>query len=580
MSKADYSSYTPMMQQYLRLKAEHPNQLMFYRMGDFYELFFHDAEKAAQLLDITLTARGQSSGQPIPMAGIPYHAAEGYISRLIRLGESVVICEQFGEPGASKGPMERKVARIVTPGTVTDEAFLEERRDSLLCAIVRSKNGFAAASLDVAAGRFVVTSVTNEEGLYGLIERWQPAELLYSEDAQLPHPVVKRQGAQARPPWEFDSDAAEHQLCQQLGSHDLAGFGNPSTAEIAAAGGLLHYAKDTQRTELPHLRSLRREEQSSGVQIDAATRRNLELVQTLQGKEQHSLAWVLDTTSTAMGARLLRRWINQPLRERKPLKRRQNLVARLQQSYLFEGLRDVLQDIGDMERILGRVALGTARPRDLVRLKDSLAALPQLHGLLNEQDDALCDIQSSLTLFPKQVDLLSRALIDNPPMIIRDGGVIAEGYNAELDELRTISDKAGDVLVDIETRERKRTGLSTLRVKYNRVHGYYIELSRREAEQAPVEYVRRQTMKNTERFIIPELKEFEDKALSASSRALALEKTLYEDLLAALQQHIGPLQDTAQSIAELDVLCCFAERGLSLNYCQPSLVENATIEIV
>lgn len=579
MSKADYSSYTPMMQQYLRLKADHPHQLMFYRMGDFYELFFNDAEKAAQLLDITLTARGQSSGQPIPMAGIPYHAAEGYISRLIRLGESVVICEQVGEPGAGKGPMERKVARIVTPGTVTDEAFLEERRDSLLCAVVRAKHGFSAASLDVAAGRFVVTSVANEEGLYGLLERWQPAELLYSEDAQLPHPILKRQGAQARPPWEFDSEAAEHQLCQQLATHDLAGFGNPNTAEIAAAGGLLHYAKDTQRTALPHLRSLRREEQSTGVQMDAATRRNLELVQTLQGKEQHSLAWVLDTTSTAMGARLLRRWINQPLRDRAPLQRRQNLVARLQQDYLFESLRGVLQDIGDMERILGRVALGSARPRDLVRLKDSLAALPQLHALLSNDDELLYSVKQSLTLFPEQTELLTRALVDNPPMIIRDGGVIAEGFNAELDELRTISDKAGDVLIDIETRERERTGLSTLRVKYNRVHGYYIELSRRESEQAPVEYVRRQTMKNTERFIIPELKEFEDKALSASSRSLALEKTLYDGLLEALQAHIGPLQDTAQSVAELDVLCCFAERGLSLNYCQPTLVDTPTIQI-
>lgn|SRR5690554_2061977 len=579
MSNTDYSAYTPMMQQYLRLKAEHPHQLMFYRMGDFYELFFEDAEKAAQLLDITLTARGKSGDNPIPMAGIPHHAAEGYISRLIRLGESVVICEQIGDPNASKGPMERKVVRIVTPGTVTDEAFMEERRDSLLCAIVRASKGYAAASLDVAAGRLVVTSISNDEALFALIERWQPAELLYGEDAQLHHSILKRKGAQARPPWEFESEAAERLLCQQFGTHDLSGFGSPSSAEIAAAGGLLTYAKETQRTALPHIRGIKREELSGNVQMDAATRRNLELTETLQGKTQHSLAWVLDSTCTAMGARLLRRWLHQPLRNKDALLRRQTLVARFQQDYLFESLRQHLNAIGDMERILGRVALGSARPRDLVRLKDSLQALPDLHNLLDTNDTALQELRSAITLFPAQSELLAKAIKDNPPMVIRDGGVIAEGYSAELDELRNISEKVGDILMDIENRERERTGLSTLRVKYNRVHGYFIELSRREAENAPVEYVRRQTMKNTERFITPELKEFEDKALSANSKALAIEKRLYEELLETLQEHIGPLQDTAQTVAEMDVLACFAERSLNLNYCLPELVDTPTLHI-
>lgn len=579
MSKADYSAYTPMMQQYLRLKADHPHQLMFYRMGDFYELFFEDAEKAAQLLDITLTARGKSGNNPIPMAGIPFHAAEGYISRLIRLGESVVICEQIGDPNANKGPMERKVVRIVTPGTVTEEAFLEERRDSLLCAIVRAEKGYAAASLDVAAGRLIVTSIASDEALFALIERWQPAELLYGEDAHLHHSILKRTGAQARPPWEFDSEVAERLLCQQFGTHDLSGFGAPNMAEVAAAGGLLTYAKDTQRTALPHIRGLKREQLDGNIQMDAATRRNLELTETLQGKTQHSLAWVLDSTCTAMGARLLRRWLHQPLRNRTLLVHRQTLVARFQQDYLFEHLRHPLSAIGDMERILGRVALGSARPRDLVRLKDSLQALPTVHQLLDIDDHILQELKAAITLFPEQSELLASAITDNPPMVIRDGGVIAEGYHPELDELRNISEKVGDILIDIENRERERTGLNTLRVKYNRVHGYFIELSRREAENAPVEYVRRQTMKNTERFITPELKEFEDKALSANSKALAIEKRLYEELLEALQAHIGPLQDTAQTIAEIDVLACFAERSLNLNYCLPELVDTPTLTI-
>ncbi|MEY1661607.1 DNA mismatch repair protein MutS [Isoalcanivorax beigongshangi] len=580
MSHTDLSAHTPMMQQYLRIKAEHPHQMVFYRMGDFYELFFGDAEKAARLLDITLTSRGQSGGQPIPMAGVPYHAAEGYLARLVRLGESVAICEQIGDPATSKGPVERKVVRIVTPGTVSDEALLDDRRDTLLCALVQDGDYFGAASLDVAAGHFVVTEVKGEESLLGLIERWQPAELLFSEAALLPESLRQRPGARPRPIWEFDAETAQRQLCAQFQTHDLSGFGSPPARQVAAAGCLLQYARDTQRTDLPHLRGLRREDAQSGIQLDAATRRNLELLQTLDGKDTHTLAWVLDSTVTAMGARLLRRWLSQPLRDRARLGLRQQRVARLREGWLFESLRRVLEDIGDVERILGRVALGSARPRDLTRLGQSLHALPHLHSLLADDDAVLAPLKASLTLFPEEADLLERALIDNPPMLIRDGGVIAPGYHAELDELRAISRDAGEVLEDIEKRERSRTGLSTLRVKYNRVHGYYIELSRREAEQAPADYVRRQTMKNAERFITPELKVFEDKALSASSRALALEKSLYEDLLAQLGQRLGLLQESAQLLAELDVLCCFAERAETLNYVAPELVDTPTLEIV
>ena len=575
----DLSNHTPMMQQYLRIKSEHPNELVFYRMGDFYELFFSDAEKASRLLDITLTARGQSAGKPIPMAGIPYHAAEGYLAKLVRLGESVVICEQFGDPATTKGPVERRVVRIVTPGTVSDEAFLDDRRDTLLCALSQDGDQFGAASLDLAAGRLRVTHVSGHEALLALIERWRPAEVLFSEDAILPESLKKRTGSRARPLWEFDADTAQRQLCQQFGTHDLSGFGDPTALEIAAAGCLLGYAKETQRTQLPHITGLSVESEHDVIQMDAATLRNLELVQTLDGRDTHNLAWVLDSTVTAMGARLLRRWLVQPLRRHAAINERADRVAALRDGWRFEAVRSVLDDVGDMERILGRVALRSARPRDLTRLARSLAALPALHDILT-QSPQLAPLCDALGLFPEEVALLQRAIIENPPMLIRDGGVIADGYNAELDELRTISSNAGDVLVDIEKRERERTGLSTLRVNYNRVHGYFIELSRREAEQAPADYIRRQTMKNTERFITPELKEFEDKALSASSKALTLEKALYEALLEQVAEKLGALQQCANTVAELDVLACFAERAEALNLVPAQLQAEPILELI
>ena len=579
MSKDDLSGHTPMMQQYLGIKGEHPDQLVFYRMGDFYELFFSDAQKASRLLDITLTQRGQSAGKPIPMAGIPYHAVEGYLARLVKLGESVVICEQIGDPATSKGPVERKVVRIVTPGTVSDEALLEERRDTLLCALYEEGQKIGAASLDVAAGRFLVTQVEGHEQLQALLERWQPAELLLSEQHGLPANLVTRPGSRVRPPWEFDAQGATRQLCQQFQVQDLNGFGHPPSAAVAAAGALLQYARETQRGALPHVTGLAIEAFDDNIAMDAATRRNLELTETLDGREQHSLVWVLDSTTTAMGTRLLKRWVHQPLRDRTVLTGRQQHIAALREGWQFEAVRTVLDQVGDVERILGRVALGSARPRDLTRLCTSLAALPELHASLPETT-TFAALRERLGAFPEQVDLLTRAVIDNPPMLIRDGGVIAPGYSAELDELRSISKNAGQVLVDIEARERARTGFSTLRVKYNRVHGYYIELSRREADQAPVDYQRRQTLKNAERFITPELKEFEDKALSASSKALALEKRLYEQLIGELAADLPALQRCAAALAELDVLAALAERAEALGWVRPQLVDEPLIEIV
>ncbi len=581
MSTDSLSDHTPMMQQYLRIKAEHPHELVFYRMGDFYELFFDDAVKAARLLDITLTARGKSGGKPIAMAGIPFHAAESYLGKLTRLGESVVICEQIGDPATSKGPVERAVARIVTPGTVSDEAFLDERQDTLLCAIHHEGERFGLASLDIASGRFSVQEPADSGVLAAELARLNPAELLIAEDSPLAELVSERRGLRRRLPWEFDSDAARRALCQQFQVQDLQGFGcHGMTAGIAAAGALLGYARDTQRTALPHLRGLRVESADTVLQLDPATRRNLELTQNLNGEFEHSLAWVLDRCVTAMGSRMLRRWLHQPLRERLVLLHRQEAVTELKTNYRFEPLQEVLRDVGDVERILARVALKSARPRDLSRLRDTLALLPQLQADLRAfTAPHLQVLARQISEYPALCDLLTRAVIETPPVVMREGGVIAPGFDAELDELRAISANAGDYLLQLEQRERETTGIPTLKVGYNRVSGYYIELTRAQAENAPAHFIRRQTLKNAERFITPELKAFEDKALSASSRALAREKAIYEELLERLIGDIAALQQTGESLAELDVLATFAERACALNLACPELVDAPGIHI-
>ncbi len=568
MTATKLDQHTPMMQQYLKIKAKHPSELVFYRMGDFYELFYDDAKRAAELLDITLTARGKSGGNPIPMAGVPFHAAEGYLAKLVRLGESVAICEQIGDPATSKGPVERKVVRVVTPGTVSDEDLLDDRRDNLLVAITGADDRYGLAALDVTSGRFQVFELSGEDALFSELQRLDPAELLLNELLPL---TINRPGLRQRPAWEFDLDSATRALNDQFKTHDLSGFGCEGLSlALAAAGCLLQYAKETQRTALPHIRSLSHESRDGSVSLDAATRRNLELDRNLAGGSDNTLGSVLDRTQTAMGSRLLTRWLHRPLRDRPRLERRQQAIAALLDNYRFEPMREILRNIGDMERILARVALRSARPRDLARLQRSLAALPQLRSECSAANaPLLAELAELAREFPALSDELNRAIIENPPMVIRDGGVIAEGYDSELDELRGISDNAGDFLVKLEQQERERTGLSSLKVGYNRVHGYYIEISRAQSEKAPTEYIRRQTLKNAERFITPELKEFEDKALSSKSRALAREKWLYEQLLETLNSELGALQEAAAAVAELDVLSNLAERAEQLNLCRP-----------
>lgn len=572
--------HTPMMQQYLRIKGEHPDMLVFYRMGDFYELFFADAEKAARLLDITLTKRGQSAGKPIPMAGVPYHAAEGYLARLVKQGESVAICEQIGDPAASKGPVERKVVRIVTPGTLTDEALLEERRENLLLAI-NEGDDYGLAALDLASGRFTIQQLNGLEALSGELERLSPAEILLDEDSTLLEALTLRNGVTRRPAWHYDPDSAERLLCKQFGTRDLGGFGcQDQPLAVAAAGCLLQYVEETQFGALPHIRGMRVEHRDQSVIIDAATRRNLELVHSLSNQPQHTLAGIMDRTVTAMGSRMLRRWISQPLRHREAVAERHATVEALLASRLYHELREILQGIGDIERILARVALKSARPRDLATLRDAIGALPRLQPLLTQLDSPLSPaLARQIGEHPAIQQLLQGAIIEQPPMLIRDGGVIAEGYDAELDELRALSQNADQFLLDLESRERERTGIATLKVSYNRVHGYYIEISRGQSDRAPEDYIRRQTLKGAERFITPELKKFEDQVLSARERALAREKYLYDQLLDRLCNELTPLQQCAEGLARLDVLCNLAERAQQLNLVSPQLVEEPGLQI-
>lgn len=564
--------HTPVMQQYLRIKSEHPHRLVFYRMGDFYELFYDDAVKAARLLDITLTQRGKSGGNAIPMAGVPYHAAEGYLAKLVKLGESVAICEQVGDPATSKGPVERKVMRIVTPGTVSDEALMDERRDNLLASLYLANGTFALAWLDLTGGRFSTQELKTDEALAAELQRLQPAELLLPEGLDIDPGAWFDGGVTRRPDWHFDLDSAERLLCQQFKTRDLGGFGlKGHPLAITAAGALLQYLDETQQSALPHINSISLEQRDSALIIDAATRRNLELDQAASGKKTHSLAGLLDNSSTAMGSRLLRRWINRPLRDQAKVQARHSAIACIIEGHATGTLATVLCGIGDVERVLARVALGTARPRDLAMLRDSLGQLPELQGLLATLSEPLLkELAKDIGEHPDTLALLVQAVVENPPVVIRDGGVLATGYDAELDELRALSQNADQFLLDLETRERERTGIETLKVSYNRVHGYYIEISKARAADAPDDYVRRQTLKSAERFITPELKKFEDQVLSARERSLAREKALYEALITELQQRLGPLQLAAKGIASLDVLNTLAERATSLNLVCPS----------
>lgn len=573
--------HTPMMQQYMRIKADYPNTLLFYRMGDFYELFFEDAQKAARLLDITLTARGQSAGRPIPMAGVPFHSAESYIAKLIRQGLSIAICEQIGEPKAGAGPVERQVVRVLTPGTVSDAAFLDDKHDNLLVSLFARDKKFGLAVLDISAGRFNLQEVESEEALISELARMQPAELLVSDDWD--HVLLREYEHQVRrrSPWEFEYETSVRLLTEQMQTYDLSGFGCDGLhLALCAAGSLLQYAKETQRAAMPHVRTIHVDRREESLILDAASRRNLELVTNLTGGDENTLASVLDQTRTAMGSRMLKRWLNRPLRDRAILNARQNSIRAFISGHSYSNIQTTLREISDLERILTRIALKSARPRDLIALRNTLAALPELQKQLQHSvADRIAHLRQSIGEYPDLHQLLLSAIIENPPVTIRDGGVIAIGYDAELDELLSISENAGDFLIKLEEQEKQRTGLSTLKVGYNRVHGYYIEISRAQAQTVPTEYIRRQTLKNAERFITPELKVFEDKALSARDRALAREKMLYEQLLDKLMPHLASLQDCAAAIAEVDVLSNFAERAEHLNWCCPELSDEAGIHI-
>ncbi|MFT6926183.1 MAG: DNA mismatch repair protein MutS [Psychromonas sp.] len=580
-STQQLQQHTPMMQQFLAIKSEVPDTLLFYRMGDFYELFFDDARKASQLLGISLTQRGKTGGNAIPMAGVPYHSVEGYLAKLIAMGESIAICEQIGDPATSKGPVERKLVRIITPGTVTDEALLNDRQDNLLCSVYQLQNTFGIASLDLGSGRFIINQFQHTETLQAELQRLNPAELLYPENFEhhdlIEHlPTIRR-----RPEWEFELATSKKILNQQFSTKDLIGFG-VEKAEVAlcAAGALLQYIKDTQRTSLPHLQSIKLEQNIDSVILDAATRKNLELTQNLSGGYENTLAEVLDFTVTPMGSRLLKRWIHQPIRNFNTLTYRQTMIQTLIEQDLSAALAGPLKQIGDVERVIARLALRSARPRDLTRLRTAFSLLPELQHLIAEMPAELVGkLNKEMGSYPELLALLEKAVIDNPPVIIRDGGVLAEGYNEELDQWRSLAKGATDYLEQLEIRERQATGISTLKVGYNRVHGYYIETSRSQSDIVPAHYVRRQTLKNTERYIIAELKEHEDKVLSSKGKALALEKKLYEQLIDLLLPHLQNLQLTAQALAELDVLNNLAERAVTLNYVRPTLQAENGIEI-
>ncbi|MCC6196639.1 MAG: DNA mismatch repair protein MutS, partial [Burkholderiales bacterium] len=570
-----------MMQQYLRVKADHPDKLVFYRMGDFYELFFDDAQRASRVLDLTLTARGQSAGAPIPMAGVPHHALEPYLARLMKQGESVVIVEQYGDPATSKGPVERKVARIVTPGTLTDANLLEAKRDCLLAAMVVSGKRAGIARMNLASGAFTLTEVPLAEA-GAVLDRIGPAELLLPEGTEPPALRGHKPSVRTLPPWQFDRAGAERALARQLGTLNLAAFGaDEAPLAVGAAGALLAYAGATQQSALAHVRTVSVERESEFLALDPATRRNLEITATLTGDDAPTLCSLLDECATAAGSRMLRQWLAQPLRDTAALSARHDGIAAFKASP--RGCRDAhdhLRRTVDVERVVGRIALRNARPRDLAGLRDTLAKLPEIAAALGGIAAAIvANAAQKLTLDPAWAKLLARAVAPEPAAMVRDGGVIANGYDAELDELRAIDDNCGAFLLELEARERSRTGIASLKVEYNRVHGFYIEVTHTHAEKIPADYRRRQTLKNAERYITPELKAFEDRALSAQERALARERHLYAELLERLAPAIPALQDVANALATLDVLANLAERAVALDLARPGFAREPGIDI-
>ncbi len=572
--------HTPMMQQYLRIKSKHPDTLLFYRMGDFYELFFQDAERAAKLLGITLTQRGKSAGKPIPMAGVPVHSVDQHLVKLIKLGRTVAICEQLGVPGKTKGPVEREVVRVVTPGTLSDEALLEDRRENLLAAVFTRDTGHAVATLEISSGRFEARKISDGEKPGDELERLNPAEVIVAESESNVLPKSCDFVVRTVPDWYFDLELATRLLTAQLGTKDLSSFGaEDHPGPVIAAGALLQYAKDAQYSSLPHVLDFRIEQTSEYISIDSTSRRNLEIETNLLGGRDNTLISLIDQCTTPMGARLLRRWLHRPLRDQQRVKRRLHAVACLLENRRSR-LRRLLSEAGDMERILARVALLSARPRDLVRLRMALATLPSIIKIIRGYDAAMLrDILDALGPFPDTHDLLHRAILEEPAASIRDGGVIRSGYDSQLDELQQLSRDTSDYLIKLEYRERKETGINNLRVQYNRVHGFYIEVTKSRTGAVPERYIRRQTLKNAERYITDELKQFEDKVLSAKEKALSREKWLYQALLEQLAHALARLQLCAQALSTLDVLDNFAERAETLNLSPPVFTNEPCLDI-
>lgn len=578
---SNFEAHTPMMRQYLQIKSQYPDMLVFYRMGDFYELFYDDAQRAAQMLDITLTQRGESAGQPIPMAGVPYHSYESYLARLIKLGESVAICEQTGDVDNSKGPVKREVVRIVTPGTVSDDAFLEATKNNYLAALTHTTQESALAYVDISSGEFYVTPVEDDEGLQAELARIQPAELLMDEQHDTQNYQAYSPSVQKRPPWEFNQDTSQQLLTQHFKTQDLAGFGlQDHPAGIIAAGCLLNYIQQTQKSALPHINHLQVEKPSDYVILDDATQRNLEISVNLQGGEANTLAQLLDHTSTPMGSRLLKRWLHQPIRDKQIIHQRHQAIHALTHDHDLDDLQQTCRSITDLDRILARIGLQSARPRDLMQLRHIVNTIPQLQQQLHPQAAPLLEeLAQQIQNFPELAQTLDQALVDNPPVVIRDGGVIAQGYDNELDELRQLQENSGQYLLQLEQQEREQTGISQLKVGFNRVHGYYIEVSKANSHAVPEHYIRRQTLKNVERYIIPELKDYEEKVLSSKTRALAREKELYDELVQSLLPHLSALQQSSSAIAQLDVLANLAERAQTLNLNCPHLVDTACVNI-
>ncbi|OGA13772.1 MAG: DNA mismatch repair protein MutS [Betaproteobacteria bacterium RIFCSPHIGHO2_12_FULL_69_13] len=568
----EISRHTPVMQQYLRIKSQHPDILLFYRMGDFYELFYDDAERGSRLLDIALTSRGQSAGAPVKMAGVPVHSVEQYLAKLVKLGESVAICEQIGDPDTAKGPVEREVTRIVTPGTLTESALLDEKSDNILLALSQDRSTVGLAWLSLASGTLRVAEVA-PQALANELKRIGPAEILAADGVELDGWRTTR-----LPVWHFDQESGKRKLLEQLGAATLAGFGcEDLTLALAACGALLEYARRTQGQALAHVIGVSAERAGEYVRMDPATRRNLELTETLRGEPAPTLFSLVDECATGMGSRLLRHWLHHPLRDRDAVAKRHEAVAALQER--FDDIHSVLRRIADVERITARVALKNVRPRELSGLRDSLGLLDELRKPIPDSGSLLSDLLKDLATPGECLELLTGSIQPEPAARAVDGGVIAEGYSAELDELRRLQTNAGEFLMALEARERERTGIPNLRVGFNQVHGYYIEVTSSHTEKVPAEYRRRQTLKSAERYITPELKTFEDKALSARDRALALEKSLYDELLALLAPHVPLLQRIARALAQFDVLCSYASTASKRGYARPQFVEDNLIEI-